>query len=131
MAGRNFVAGMLCLSVLLVPACLAQSFNASITGTVTDPSGAAVPGAEVTLTSVDTASVAKTTSGQDGLYAFPNLQRGGYELKASAAGFRTFVQRGISISINDTVRVDIKLEVGTETQVIEVSANVSPINSDN
>ncbi len=131
MPERNLVIGVLGLSLLLAPACLAQSFNASISGTVTDPSGAAVPNTEVTLTSVETSSVAKTTTGSDGLYAFPNLQRGGYELKASAAGFRTFVQKGIGISINDTVRVDIKLEVGTETQVIEVSADVSPINSDN
>jgi hypothetical protein len=128
---RNLIIAVLGVCLLLAPASLAQSFNASISGTVTDPSGAAVPNTEITLTSVDTGSVAKTTSGQDGLYAFPNLQRGAYELKASAAGFRTFVQRGIGISINDTVRVDIKLEVGTETQVIEVSANVSPINSDN
>ena len=132
MSAKSLVIAILGFSSFwLAPACLAQSFNASISGTVTDPSGAAVPSAEVTLTSVETGSVAKTTSGQDGLYSFLNLQRGGYELKASAAGFRTFVQRGISISIKDTVRVDIKLEVGTETQVIEVSANVSPINSDN
>ena len=57
-------------------------------GSLSTPFGAAVPSAEVTLTSVETGSIAKTTSGQDGLYAFPNLQRGGYELKASAAGFR-------------------------------------------
>src|SRR5439155_6616069 len=77
---RNLIIAVLGLCLLLAPACLAQSFNASISGTVTDPSGAAVPSAEVTLTSVETGSVAKTTSGQDGLYSFLNLQRGGYEL---------------------------------------------------
>src|SRR5882672_7575364 len=111
MPARKLLIGVVCLFITLAPACLAQSFNASISGTVTDPSGAAVPKAEVTLTSVETGSVAKTTSGQDGLYAFPNLQRGGYELKASAAGFRTFVRKGILININESVRADIKLEV--------------------
>jgi len=74
---RNLIVAVLGLCLLLAPTSLAQSFNASISGTVTDPSGAAVPNTEITLTSVDTGSVAKTTSGQDGLYAFPNLQRGG------------------------------------------------------
>src|SRR5258708_12595907 len=131
MPSRNLIIAVLGLCLWAAPATRAQSFNASINGTVTDPSGAAVPSAEVILTSVETGSVAKTTSGQDGLYAFPNLQRGGYELKASAAGFRTFVRKGILININESVRADIKLEVGTETQVIEVSADVSPINFEN
>ena len=64
----------------------AQSFNASITGTVTDPSAAVVPGVELTLTAVGTGAVAKTKSGPDGLYSFPNLQVGAYELRATAKG---------------------------------------------
>jgi len=72
MPAKSLVIAVLGFSSLwLAPACLAQSYNASISGTVTDPSGAAVPSAEVTLTSVETGSVAKTSSGQDGLYSFP------------------------------------------------------------
>ena len=98
--------------VLLVLALLStsgwgQSFNASISGTVTDPTGASVPDVDLTLTAVATGAVAKATTGPDGLFAFPNLQRGAYELKAAAKGFREFVQKGIAISINDTVRVDV------------------------
>lgn len=117
--------------LLAAPVCPAQSFNASISGTVSDPSAAAVPNAELTLKSVETGTEAKANSGADGLYTFRNLQRGAYEIKCAAAGFRTYIQRGINISINDTVRVDVKLEVGTETQTLEVSEDVSPINFDN
>jgi carboxypeptidase family protein len=119
------------LAVSLPVAGWSQSFNATISGSVTDPSGASVPDVELTLTAVDTGAVAKTNTGPDGLFAFPNLQRGAYELKASAKGFRDFVQRGIALSINDSVRLDIKLELGAETQTVEVLADASPLNFDN
>ena len=80
------------LALLLPASAIAQSTNATISGTVADPTGAAVPNAQLTLTSVATGSVAKTTSGPDGLFSFPNLQPGIYELRAAAQGFRDFVQ---------------------------------------
>src|SRR5438093_887041 len=126
--------------VLLLPVLLAtilatsgwsQSFNATISGLVTDPSGAVVPDAELTLTEISTGAVTKLATGSDGLFRFPNLPRGSYELKVSAKGFRDFLQRGINISINESVRVDIKLEVGAEAQTIEVEAGASPLNFEN
>lgn len=119
----------LSLLVFLAPALLrAQSFNASINGTVTDPSGAVIPNVELTLTAVATGATAKVTTGADGLYRFPNLSAGAYELKASAQGFRDFIQRGIALSINESVRVDVRLELGTAVQTVEVTANASPLN---
>ena len=116
-------------AILALPVlCWGQSFNASISGTVTDPSGAAVPEAQLTLTAVATGAVAKATSGPDGLFAFPNLQRGAYELKVTAKGFRDFLQRGISVSINESVRLDVKLDLGAAIQTVEVTANASPLN---
>lgn len=109
----------------------AQSFTGSISGTVTDPSGAVVPSAELTLTSVATGAVRKSTTGPDGLYLFGNLQQGAYELQVTAKGFRDFVQGGIAVSVNEWVRVDVKLEVGIATQTIEVTALASPLNFEN
>src|SRR5439155_14423779 len=124
--------GLSCILTLLLPALgIAQSTNATISGAVTDPTGAAVPKAQLTLTSVATRSVAKTTSGPDGLYSFPNLQPGIYELRASAQGFRDFVQTGIEMAMNGLVRQDIKLQLGTAVQTVEVAANVSPLNTTN
>ena len=118
---------VLILVLTLLPASgLGQSFNASISGTVTDPTGASVPDVDLTLTAVATGAVAKATTGPDGLFAFPNLQRGSYELKAAAKGFREFVQRGVELSINDSVRLDVKLELGAETQTVEVNAELRP-----
>ncbi len=116
------------LAALLPIWALAQSFNATISGTVTDPTGAVVPNVELRLTAVATGAVAKFTTGPDGLYSFPNLQQGVYELKVSAKGFREYLQKGIAVNLNESVRVDVKLELGTAVQTVEVTANASPLN---
>ena len=74
--------------VALVPVARAQNTGAQLTGTIADPSGAVIPGAEVTLSAIDTGAVAKITSSPDGLYSFFNLQAGRYELTVSNKGFR-------------------------------------------
>ena len=80
--------------LLLIPALLlGQSFNTAVIGTVTDPSGAVIPGAELTLKSKDTDTVARFTTGAEGLYHFGNLAQGTNALTVSAKGFRDFVQR--------------------------------------
>ena len=108
-----------------------QSQNSSINGTVTDPSGAVIPGAELVLTSVDRQISAKTTTGPDGLYSFPNLLPGAYDLKASAVGFKPLVQRGVAVTINQLARVDVKLEVGTDVQSVEVQSEATQLNFEN
>jgi len=119
------------ISVFLPALSWTQSFNASISGTVTDPSGAVVPDARLELTAVATGAVAKATSDPAGLFSIANLQPGSYELKASAEGFRDYVQRGISVNMNESVRLDVKLELGLATQSVEVTSNVSPLNYEN
>lgn len=114
-----------------VAACWGQSQNSSVSGQVTDASGAVIPNATVTATSTERQSTAKVTTGPDGRYSFPNLEPGAYELQAAATGFRTFVQRGITLVANQTARVDPKLEVGEAIQTVEVEANASPLNFDN
>src|SRR2546426_10005860 len=108
-----------------------QSQNSSISGTVTDPSGAVIPGAELVLTSVDRQISSKTTTGPDGLYSFPNLLPGAYDLKASAVGFKPLVQRGVAVTINQLARVDVKLEVGTDVQTVEVQSEATQLNFEN
>ncbi len=87
----------------------AQNTTASLTGLVTDPSGAVVTNAEVELTAVSTSVVTKAVTNADGLYSFQNILAGPYELKVTASGFREFLQKGIKISLNERARVDVKL----------------------
>jgi carboxypeptidase family protein len=109
----------------------AQTMNGSLSGTVTDQTGATVPGAHLTLVAVAIGAQAKFTTREDGFFLFGNLQAGAYELRVSAQGFREFVQTGITVDLNEAVRLDVKLEVGAAQQKIEVNANASPLNFEN
>jgi hypothetical protein len=110
---------------------IAQSQNAGVSGSVMDPTGAVVPKAAITLTSLARRTNAETVSAADGLYSFPNVEPGTYELRVTAAGFRPYVQKGITLTVNQLIRLDLKLEVGTDVQTVEVEANASPLNFDN
>lgn len=133
MAGNRFKSalyGALMCALLPAPG-WAQATNATITGSVTDPTGAVVPEAQLALTSVDRGVLAgKATSGPDGIYSFPNLIPGNYQLKVSARGFRDFVQSGILVTINEVARVDVKLQLGTAQQTVEVTAEASPLQTE-
>lgn len=124
--------GTLVLVCVLVPLpTWAQSFTSSINGSVTDPTGAVIPNAEVTLSSVGTEWTASFIMPNDGLFLFGNLPRGVYRLKVSAAGFRDFIQEQIIVNLNQSVRVDVKMEVGEARQTIEVQATTTALNFDN
>lgn len=96
--------------------------NAELTGTVTDPSGAVVPGAAVTVINTLTglARVVKTNSA--GLYDFPALKIGTYDLKVSGPGFKIYRKTGIVMNVAATVEADVTLAVGTSTETVTVSA---------
>jgi Carboxypeptidase regulatory-like domain len=111
-----------------VSTALGQDANGTIIGIVTDSSGATIAGAELTLKSQETAAVSKATSGSEGLFSFPNLAQGNYELRVSAKGFRDFLQSGIVIHLNDSIRIPVNLELGSASQTVEVNANASPLN---
>ena len=115
----------ICLSSAIM---WAQGSRGSIGGIVRDPSAAGVPNAELSLRALGTSAVAKTTTGSDGSYSFPNLLAGAYDLTVSAKGFREYVQKGIALNLDQQVRVDITIEIGTTVEAVEVSANASPLN---
>jgi hypothetical protein len=119
--------------LLLIPLLLwSQSQNSSISGTITDASGAVVPNADLTLTSLARQVSVQSKSGADGLYSFSNLEPGSYELKVTATGFKPIAQRGITVNVNQLVRFDVRLEVGTDVQTVNViEASASQLNFEN
>jgi hypothetical protein len=100
----------------------AQSTFGSISGTVADASGAAVPDTQVTLTSLATSAKQSVTTGSDGLYAFVNLNPGAYRVDAEKTGFKHFKRDNIVVQVQQAVRIDLTMEVGAVTQTVEVTA---------
>src|SRR5204862_5661409 len=86
--------------------------TAEISGTIKDPSGAVLPGVEVTATQTATGQTRKAISNETGFYALPSLSTGAYRLEASLPGFRTYVQNGITLDVNANAAVNIVMAVG-------------------
>ena len=103
---------------------------AQITGSVSDPTGAVVSGAEVKVNQTETGFTRAAVTGADGTYVLPNLAIGPYELQVVSPGFKTHLQQGIVLQVNDNVTVTIRLQVGTSTESVTVSANASMVNTE-
>ncbi len=100
---------------------LAAQEAASISGTVLDPSGAVVAGADITLTNPDSQSVRKTMSNGSGYYTFVQLPSGNYDIAAAKAGFKRELQRGMALAVNQSVVVSLHLTLGNLTDTVEVT----------
>jgi Carboxypeptidase regulatory-like domain len=94
----------------------------SIAGTVTDPSGALVSNAKVTITDQATGFSQSATASQEGTYFIPSVQPGAYTLTVEAPGFRRHVQLGVTLLANQSLTVNVRMEIGQESQKVEVSA---------
>jgi hypothetical protein len=114
------------LTVLAPRPLHAQVATADVLGTVTDPSGAVVPGAQITALDLSTGirTVAKTTS--DGEYVLSHLQVGTYKVTVEAKGFKTFVLKQLTLNDNDRARVDANLQVGSQVETVQIDASAAP-----
>ena len=112
--------------LLLVGLCLSAGFVSAqtfgeITGEVKDPSGAVAPNAPVTATNIATNAIRSTVTNLAGIYSFPALIPGNYQVKVEASGFQSVVRSNIELQIQQTARVDFTLVVGATSQTVEVS----------
>ena len=101
----------------------AQNLYASIRGTVTDTSGAALPGARVTATNVATGITTQVVTANEGTYVFVQLSIGDYDIKVEKEGFHTFAVAGIHLNVNQIYVQDAKMEIGAVSQEVVVQAN--------
>lgn len=109
---------------------LASAQEATIIGTVTDPSGAAVPNVAITITNNDTGIAIHLTTDSAGQYVAPVNRIGHYSIKAEAANFKVARQNDVVIEVGERRRVDFQLQVGTTTQEVTVQANPIAVQSD-
>ena len=121
------VIGFLYLSLGVV---LAQT-GGTITGEVKDQTGALVPNVTVTVTNAGTNVARGTQTNSAGIYSFPDLVPGKYQVKAAAGGFQTSVMNDIELQVQQTARVDFSLTLGASTQTVEVAANAALLATEN
>jgi hypothetical protein len=119
------------LSLAMLPVyTFAQSDRGTITGTVTDQTGAAVPSATVVLKSDATGADYKSVTTQAGDYTVPSLPAGVYHLTVAVPGFKTYHQDGITAEVAQTARVDVRLEVGAASESVQVHADADLLQTD-
>jgi len=122
---------LLAAMVLCTANAWGQSQNASLSGQVTDKSGAAITQATVTLNSAERHIPQTTSTDSEGRFSFPNNQPGTYEITVEAKGFKTLVKSGIELAVSQATRADAQLEVGDASTKVEVTADVAQLNFDN
>ena len=108
----------------------AQILYGSLVGNVSDDSGAAIPGAQVSITNEETGAVRTGQSNASGVYNFPTVATGNYTVEIRSDGFRTHSETGVAVGANDVTRVDIGLQIGQVTETIEVSAGALRLQTD-
>jgi len=116
---------LLCLLSMLLfaaPAAWGQTTFGSITGLITDASGAVIPGAQVTLINLGTTEKRTQTTGNDGIYHFVNLLPGNYSVAVDKEGFKSFTRTPVLVEVQQEVRIDVKMELGQVSQTVEVTA---------
>ncbi len=114
-------------TVLLAIGTFAQSNSGSIQGTVTDSSGAALSGANVTGLNMDTGISTPTITNDAGLYSLPNLPPGRYSVTVEAPGLKRYVREGVTVTTGATVALEIQLQIGAVTENITVNADASQL----
>ena len=108
----------------------AQDFRSTLQGTVADPSQASVANAVITLRNVDTGQDRAAVTNADGFYIFQFLLPGTYDLTVKAPGFRTSVEKGVTLALTQTLRQDVALLIGDTADTVNVIANIAVLDTD-
>ena len=118
------------LGLLVTGAAMAQEVSAGITGRVTDPSGSAIVNAKVSAKDLDRGVDWPTVSNQDGIYAFPRVPPGSYELRVEAQGFKTYINPNVELEVNQRARVDVSMQVGAISESVSVTGDAPLLQTD-
>src|SRR6185437_3342969 len=120
---------LLAALLLCVTLAFSQGSTATLNGTVTDPTGAAVPAADVQLTNTATNATIKTTTNDQGQYAFPSIGGGNYRVSVAKTGFKSATIDNIVMEAGVPASVPVRLEVGQATETVVVSAGAEIVQS--
>jgi Carboxypeptidase regulatory-like domain len=120
-----------CILLLCAGSALAQAGRGSISGLVTDPGGALIQGAQVTLLNPSTGGTQHTVTTSAGLYTFVSLNPGVYQVTAKQTGFKSVAQNKITVNVDEVTEVNITLQVGAQTETVTVTEGVGLVEPSN
>lgn len=112
---------LLCGALIFSPRAMAQEFRATISGAVTDPTGAVVPGASVEVREIHTGTISRTTSDAAGQYVVPFLLPGDYTITVTANGFQTLTRSGVTLQAQEHPIINLALKLGSTNQTVTVT----------
>ncbi len=121
------VLALVCCAMCFSVPVLAQGSGGTVNGTITDPSGAAIPKADVILVHQDTGAVRTILTNDRGFFSVPNLVSGRYDLTVAATGFATAVQEGVSVDVGSTVVANIRMQISSVEEKVDVVAATADI----
>jgi hypothetical protein len=127
---RTKLFAIVILALCFIVSAFGQTFG-DISGEVKDSSGAAISAAQVTIVNVDTNATRSVVSNESGLFSFPALTPGTYNLKAEKSGFKTVTRPDILIQVQQSARVDVEMPVGQVNESVEVSATAALLTTEN
>ena len=114
---------MLLLALALPGALLAQQYSGTITGTITDPTGGAVAGANVTAINVGTNATYDSTTSDLGVFTFAQLPVGTYDLHVKTSSFKEFISKGVEVHTSTVTEANIAVQMGSTNEVVTVEAS--------
>ena len=109
-------------ALILAGSLMANAQTAQLTGRITDPSGAVVPGVKIVVTNVDNSSRRETVSNDEGYYTVPLLQPGNYQVTVQKAGFKPINQSGLTLEVQQVARLDFALDIGTTSEEVKITS---------
>src|SRR5438132_6061645 len=118
------------LLLFLPPEAFSQAIYGSIFGTIIDPSGTSIPNAKVTVINLSKGTRTETSSNATGNYSIIHLIPDAYALRITASGFKVLQWKSITVAADSAVRIDAQLQVGTVSEVVQVSAEVPQLKTD-
>ena len=118
------------IAVLGISFCFAQVNRGTLTGVITDPSGAVVPGVKITATHVETGTSSTTVASESGSYTIPALPIGLYRIEFEAPGFKKAIRNRVELAAGATLRQDMVLEIGSVGESVQVTAQASPLETE-
>lgn len=120
------------IALLFLPlSSFAQKVTGTITGVVTDPTGAVVPGATVSAKNAATGTTRSAKTDANGVYTFPQVEVGDYAVTVAKEGFKTFTQKDLALHVATTTTANFQLQVGSASDQVEVEANAVQVNTEN